>query len=86
MFKSTKDVAENSLYFVVGKAAHALKDVAHACFPAGVERPRDNPLFIPDETYREPLNCQAPRRSFGRCSTHESIQHTSEKMTLYEIV
>jgi hypothetical protein len=86
MFESTKNVAENSLRFVAGKATHPPKDVAHACLPARIERPGDNPLFVPVETHREPLNCQAPRRSFGECSSHESIQRSSDKMAIYQIV
>ena len=49
MFESTKDVAENSLCFVVGKATHPPQDVAHAFLPARIERPGDNPPFVPDE-------------------------------------
>ncbi len=86
MFESTKDVAENSAGFVVGKATHPPKDVAHACLPARIERPGDNPPFIPDETHREPLNGQAPRRSFGECSAHEWIQPVDDKMANYGIV
>jgi hypothetical protein len=78
MFESTKDVAENSLCFVVGKATHPPQDVAHAFLPARIERPGDNPPFVPDETHREPFNGQAPCRSFGEFSAHESIQYAGD--------
>jgi len=79
MFESIQDVAEHSVGFVVGEAPHAPQDVTHACLPARIERPRDDPLFVPDETYREPLNLEASRRSFGECTTHESFRYTRKK-------